>query len=409
MYTKDDDFVDFFEMSNSTKKDEIDCAKLSKQIIDAEKQREKMAALGQLAGGIAHDFNNQLMSIIGNATMIQKTDDVAKMKEYAERIIHISQSTANLTKKILVFSKKDSSTNEPINLKSVLDSTYAMVDSIFSKNIIVKYSYNATNKMIMGNETQIENLIINLMINSRDAMGSGGTIKIGTEDIVINKETALSHGEVIKKGEYIKLYIQDNGLGMKEETYNKMFEPYFSTKNKTKGTGLGLSVVFGTIKSHSGYVNVISKLYNGTTIEVYFPVNKPKKNTRKTNSNLTEINSDLIMLVDDDVNVLDIEAELLEDLGYEVLKFNNPISALEYYKMEYDKINFVVLDLVMPNLSGKELFDELKKINNKITAIFISGYSGQAEMEELINRGLRIIEKPFTFDELSAEIAKIYK
>jgi len=409
MYTKDDGFVDFSEMSNSTKKDEIDKARISKQIIDAEKQREKMAALGQLAGGIAHDFNNQLMSIIGNATMIQKTDDMAKMKEYAERIIHISQSTANLTKKILVFSKKDSSTNEPINLKSVLDSTYAMVDSIFSKNIIVKYSYNATNKMIMGNETQIENLIINLMINSRDAMGSGGTIKIGADDIVINKETALSHGEVIKKGEYIKLYVQDNGLGMKEETYNKMFEPYFSTKNKTKGTGLGLSVVFGTVKSHSGYVNVISKLYNGTTIEVYFPVNKPKRNTNKTNSNQTETNSDLIMLVDDDVNVLDIEAELLEDLGYEVMKFNNPISALEYYKMEYDKINFVVLDMVMPNMSGKELFDELKKINNNITAIFISGYSGQAEMEELINRGLKIIEKPFTFDELSAEIAKIYK
>jgi len=179
-----------------------------------------------------------------------------------------------------------------------------MVDSIFSKNIIVKYSYNACNKMIMGNETQIENLIINLMINSRDAMGSGGTIKIGADDIVINKETALSHGEVIKKGEYIKLYVQDNGLGMKEETYNKMFEPYFSTKNKTKGTGLGLSVVFGTVKSHSGYVNVISKLYNGTTIEVYFPVNKPKRNTNKTNSSQAEINSDLIMLVDDDVNVI---------------------------------------------------------------------------------------------------------
>jgi len=409
MYTKDDGFVDFCEMSNSTKKDESDNAKLSKQIMDAEKQREKMAALGQLAGGIAHDFNNQLMSIIGNATMIQKTDDMAKMKEYAERIIHISQSTANLTKKILVFSKKDSSTNEPINLKSVLDNTYAMVDSIFSKNIIIKYSYTACNKMIMGNETQIENLIINLMINSRDAMGSGGTIKIGAEDIVINKETALSHGEVIKKGEYIKLYVQDNGLGMKEETYNKMFEPYFSTKNKIKGTGLGLSVVFGTVKSHSGYVNVISKLYNGTTIEIYLPVNNPKRNTNKTNSKKAEINSDLIMLVDDDVNVLDIEAELLEDLGYEVMKFNNPISALEYYKVEHDKINFVVLDMVMPNLSGKELFEELKKINNNVTAIFISGYSGQAEMEELINRGLKIIEKPFTFDELSAEIAKIYR
>lgn len=409
MYTKDDGFADICELALVSKKDEIDYAKISKQIIDAEKQREKMAALGQLAGGIAHDFNNQLMSIIGNATMIQKTDDVVKIKEYAERIIHISQSTANLTKKILLFSKKESSTNEPINLKSVLDSTYAMVDSIFSKNISVKYNYNAVNKMIMGNETQIENVIINLMINSRDAMGSGGTIKIGAEDIIINKESVLSHGEVIKKGEYIKVFVQDNGLGMKEETCNKMFEPYFSTKNKTKGTGLGLSVVFGTIKSHSGYVNVISKLYNGTTMEIYFPVNKPKRNSNKINRNQTEINSDLIMLVDDDVNVLDIEAELLEDLGYEVMKFNNPISALEYYNAEYGKINFVVLDMIMPNMCGKELFEELQKINKDVTAIFISGYSGQAEIEELIKKGHTIIEKPFTFDDLSAQIAKIYK
>lgn len=409
MYTKEDKFADVDGLSNSIKEVEIENTEISKQIINAEKQREKMAALGQLAGGIAHDFNNQLMSIIGNATMIQKTDDINKMKEYAERIIHISQSTANLTKKILLFSKKDSSTNEPINLKSVLDNTYAMVNSIFDKTINVKYSYSATNKIIMGNETQIENLIINLMINSRDAMGSGGTINIGAEDTVIIEETVLSHGEVIKKGEYIKFFVQDNGLGMKEETFNKMFEPYFTTKNKTKGTGLGLSVVFGTVKSHSGFINVISKLYNGTTIEVYLPVFKNKKNSYKTNINQNEIKSNLIMLVDDDVNVLNIEAELFEDLGYEVMKFNDSINALNYYKIEYRKINFVVLDMIMPNMGGKELYEELQKINKDITSIFISGYSGQADYEELIKKGSIIIEKPFTFDELSTQIAKVYK
>ncbi len=409
MVTKGKKFVDVSSISNSEKKGEIDNTVISKQIINAEKQREKMAALGQLAGGIAHDFNNQLMSIIGNATLIQKTDDINKIKEYADRIIHISQSTANLTKKILLFSKNESTVNEPINLKGVLDNTYTMVNSIFDKTIDVKYNYSASNKMIIGNETQIDNLLINLLINSRDAVGSGGTITIGTEDVVVEDEEVLSHGEIIRKGEYIKIYVQDNGSGMKEETFDKMFEPYFSTKNKSKGTGLGLSVVFGTVKSHSGFINVISKLHSGTIIEIYLPVYKPKSDLKKACANQMQIKGNLIMLVDDDYNVLDIEAELLEDLGYEVRKFDNPVKALEFYEKEYKKINFVVLDLIMPNMGGKELHEKLKKINNDIISIFITGYSGQAECEEIINDGYTIIEKPFTFDELSTQIAKIYK
>lgn len=409
MVTKGGIFVDVNSISNSVKKGEVDNIMISKQIINAEKQREKMAALGQLAGGIAHDFNNQLMSIIGNATLIQKTDDINKIKEYADRIIHISQSTANLTKKILLFSKNESTVNEPINLKGVLDNTYTMVNSIFDKSIDVKYDYNATNKMIIGNETQIENLLINLLINSRDAVGTGGIITIGTEDVNVINEEVLSHGEIIRKGEYIKIIVQDNGTGMKEETFDKMFEPYFSTKNKSKGTGLGLSVVFGTVKSHSGFINVISKLYNGTIIEIYLPVYKPKNDLKKNYANQMQIKGNLIMLVDDDDNVLDIESELLEDLGYEVRKFDNPIKALEFYEKEYKKINFVVLDLIMPNMGGKELHEKLKKVNKDIVSIFITGYSGQAECEEIINSGYTIIEKPFTFDELSTQIARIYK
>ncbi|MBP1926816.1 nitrogen-specific signal transduction histidine kinase [Sedimentibacter acidaminivorans] len=409
MVTKGEKFVNVKSISNSDEKGEIDCTMISKQIINAEKQREKMAALGQLAGGIAHDFNNQLMSIIGNATLIQKTDDINKIKEYADRIIHISQSTANLTKKILLFSKNESSVNEPIDLKGVLDNTYTMVSSIFDKSINVKYNYNASNKMIVGNETQIDNLLINLLINSRDAVGTGGIITIGTEDVEVINEKVLSHGEIIKKGEYIKIVVQDNGAGMKEETFDKMFEPYFSTKNKSKGTGLGLSVVFGTVKSHSGFINVISKLYNGTIIEIYLPVHKPKNDLIKIHANQTQIKGNLIMLVDDDINVLDIEAELLEDLGYEVKKFDNSLKAIEFYEKEYEKINFVVLDLLMPIMGGKELHEKLKKINKEVIPIFITGYSGQAECEEIINSGYTIVEKPFTFDELSTKIAKIYK
>jgi len=384
-------------------------AKRIEQIANAEKQREKMAALGQLAGGIAHDFNNQLMSIIGNATMIQKTDDIDKIKDYAERIIHISQGTANLIKKILLFSKQKSDINKPMDLKSVLDNTYNMVELIINKKIELKYSYNAINKMVLGDEAQIENLIINLIINSRDAMEdmSGEEyINIVTEDTVIFSNIDLSHGEVIIPGEYIKIYVEDNGIGMNEETLNKIFEPYFTTKNKHDGTGLGLPVVFGTVKSHSGYINVESRIKIGTKIEIYLPILKKIENNICKIEN--EASSNLIMLVDDDIDALDVETELLEDLGYDVVKYSNPVESLRYYMNDYEKIGFVVLDMIMPDMSGKMLYEELQKLNKDVTAIFISGYTGHADYEELIKKGFVVIQKPFTFAELSFEIAKIY-
>lgn len=374
----------------------------------ARRQSEKMAALGQLAGGIAHDFNNQLMSIIGNATMIQRTDDIEKIKEYAERIIHISQSTANLTKKILMFSKKESSTNKPINLKAVMDNTYTMVESILNKKIEIRYKYGATSKTILGDEAQIENLIVNMILNSRDSLGdSAGKIEIGTVETVVFSEMALSHGEILKPGQYITIYVEDNGVGIADDVIMKIFEPYFSTKTKSKGTGLGLSVVFGTVKSHSGFINVISSIGSGTRFEVFIPV-YTKKQSVKENKKI-DIKSNLVMLVDDDENVLNVELELIEDLGYDVIKFSNPVEALKYYNKESNKIAFSVIDLSMPVMTGKQLYDEMKKIENNARAFFITGFAKQADYEELIKKGEMIIHKPFTYEDLSLQIAKIYK
>lgn len=373
----------------------------------ARRQSEKMAALGQLAGGIAHDFNNQLMSIIGNATMIQRTDDLDKIKEYAERIIHISQSTANLTKKILMFSKKESSTNKPINLKSVMDNTYTMVESILDRKIDLSYKYGASNKTILGDEAQIENLIVNMILNSRDALeNSFGKIEVGTGDTVVFSEMVLSHGETLKQGQYITIYVEDNGVGIGEDVLMKIFEPYFSTKTKSKGTGLGLSVVFGTVKSHSGFINVKSKVGSGTRFEIFLPVYN-KKQSSKTNTQF-EIKSNLIMLVDDDENVLDVENELLEDLGYDVIKFSKPLEALEYYNKHRNNIAFSVIDLSMPVMTGKQLYDEMQKVEKDTKALFITGYAKQADYEDLIRKGEVIIHKPFTYEDLSAQIAKIY-
>lgn len=373
----------------------------------ARRQSEKMAALGQLAGGIAHDFNNQLMSIIGNATMIQRTDDLAKIKDYAERIIHISQSTASLTKKIMMFSKKESSNNKPINLKSVMDNTFTMVESIISKKIELSYRYGASSKTILGDEAQIENLIVNMILNSRDAMGdSFGKIDAGTYDTVVFSDMVLSHGEILRPGQYITVYVEDNGVGIKEDVVMKIFEPYYTTKSKSKGTGLGLSVVFGTVKSHSGFINVKSKVGSGTRFEIFLPVhNKKQKPEAETK---IDIKSNLIMLVDDDADVLDVEAEILEDLGYDVIKFIRPLEALEYYRKYSRKIAFSVIDLSMPVITGKQLYEEMQKVNKKSKAFFITGFAKQSDYEELERRGEIIIQKPFTYEDLSVQIAKIY-
>lgn len=373
----------------------------------AEIQNEKMAALGQLAGGIAHDFNNHLMSIIGNATMIQKTNDVERIKDYADRIIHISQNAANLTKKILMFSKKESSVNKPVNLKNILDNTYNMMEFILCKEIDLIYSYDANDEFILGDESQLESMIVNMILNSRDAMDNKyGTIKIGTMDTVIYSDMVLSHGEIIKPGRYISIYVEDNGSGISEETLLKIFEPYFSTKNKTNGTGLGLSVVFGTVKSHSGYINVISKPNKGTRFELFIPA--LKQDNISVKKKITDKDNNIVMLVDDDINVLNVEAEMLEDLGYDIVKFSNPLEALNYYKKESSKVSFSVLDIRMPELSGNELFDQMQLIDENATVIFITGYAQQTEYEELMKRGLSIIEKPFTYEQLSGKVANLY-
>lgn len=391
-------------MKENDLKDELNREELE---IMAEKQGEKMAALGQLSGGIAHDFNNHLMSIIGNATMIQKTNDLERIHDYAERIIHISQNAANLTKKILMFSKRESSINKPVNLKNILDNTYKMIEFILCNEIDLIYSYDANDEFILGDESQIESMIINMILNSKDSMnGEFGIIKIGTMDTVIVSEMVLSHGEIIKPGKYIAIYVEDNGSGMNEEILQKIFEPYFSTKNKTNGTGLGLSVVFGTVKSHSGYINVISKPNKGTRFEIFIPV--LKKNDMPDKKKIKEKENNIVMLVDDDINVLDVEAEMLEDLGYDIVKFSNPTDALNYYKNESKKISFSVIDIRMPELSGTELFEKMQLINEDAVAIFITGYTQQAEYEELMKRGLTIIEKPFTYEELSEKVAKMY-
>ncbi len=372
----------------------------------AKRQSEKMAALGQLAGGIAHDFNNQLMSIIGNATMIQKTDDVAKIREYAERIIHISQNSANLTKKILMFAKKESSTNKPINLKKVMDETYRMVESIISSKIEIKYKYRAESKIILGDEAQIENLVVNLILNSKDAVeNSFGKIEVGTFDSVVFSPMVLSHGEILNPGKYITIYVEDNGIGICQDVIMNIFEPYFTTKEKANGTGLGLSVVFGTVKSHSGFIDVKSNINSGTRFEVFLPVYCKRQINKRSK---IEFKSNLIMLVDDDVNVLDIEAELLEDLGYDVVKFDKPVEALEYYTKKNKLIAFSVIDLCMPVMNGKQLFEEMIKLNKQTKAFFITGYAKQADYEELTKNGSIIIEKPFTYEDLSTQIAKIY-
>lgn len=389
-------------------KSEEELKKLSEMQELAKQQSEKMAALGQLAGGIAHDFNNQLMSIIGNATMIQRTDDLNKVKEYAERIIHISQSTASLTKKILMFSKNESKNNKAMSLRTVMDSTFNMLESIISRKIQLSYKYEATNKMILGDEAQIENLIVNMVLNSKDAVeDSFGKIVVGTTDTVVFCDMPLSHGEILKPGNYIMMYVEDNGVGIPDNVLLRIFEPYFTTKTKTKGTGLGLSVVFGTVKSHSGFINVTSKKGCGTRFEIFLPV-YTKEQAVKIKKNI-EINSNLIMLVDDDTNVLDIETELLEDLGYDVIKFNQPLKALEYYNTNHKNIAFSVLDICMPEMTGVELYCDMKKTYAETKVIFITGYAMQKDYEELIGNSELIINKPFTYEDLSLQIAKMYQ
>ena len=369
-------------------------------------QAQKMEAIGTLAGGIAHDFNNLLMTIQGCASlMLYDIEANHPNYEIMKKIEKAVRSGAELTKQLLGYARKGKFRITPLNLNQLVAEAAAAIGRT-RKDISIDAELSEDLFAIIADAGQMEQVLLNLYVNAVEAMPDGGKLFLRT--LNVTHENLKDKLYNPKPGGYIQLTVTDTGAGMDKETQNRIFEPFFTTKEMGRGTGLGLASVYGIIKSHGGYIDVESEKGHGTTFTIYLPASDQKIPQADAADDRLSEGSGTILLVDDEEMVLDVSAKVLNKLGYTVLEAKNGIEAVETYKENQDRVDLIILDMIMPDMSGGEAYDKMKEINPHVRVLLSSGYSIDGQATEILNRGCDgFIQKPFNLKELSAKINKI--
>jgi PAS domain S-box-containing protein len=380
---------------------------LEQQLIQA----QKMDAVGKLTGGIAHDFNNMIMAMIGHATILQmklKKDD--PLAGNVKNILGVTDRAANLTRRLLAFSRKQIMTLKRENLNTIVEKVEDLLGGLIGEDIEFRTELSGSDLSVMADSGQIEQVLVNLATNARDAMPSGGTLTISTGEVEIDDDFIASHGYG-ELGSYALITVSDTGTGMDVETRSKIFDPFFTTKAVGKGTGLGLSIVYGIIKQHNGYITVASEPGKGAAFNIYLPAVRTrawKKEPPLTDAPGAVEGRETVLITEDDAEVRRITRTVLEDFGYDVREASDGDDAIQKFLKDKDKIKLVILDVIMPRKNGWEVYDEILKINPDIKAIFFSGYN-----EEMIRRKgtsaetLNFIAKPVCPSEFLKKVREV--
>ena len=369
-------------------------------------QSQKMESLGRLAGGVAHDFNNMLAGIQGAAEFVKMkmtTSEQKKFGKYMEIIINACRRAAHLTSQLLVFSREKERRFEALNFNDLIQDSILLLEHGISKKIEIITRMKAKDACVSANRDLIQNMILNLGFNARDAMPKGGKLLFATRNIDISAEDMHNFLIKVKPGKYLELTVKDKGVGIAPENLNKIFEPFYTTKAVGKGTGLGLAAVYGIVMEHKATIKVESSP-KGTTFKIYFPISQDDICVEKDILPPKPLKAK-VLAVDDEKILLELLKDILKSLDCEVVAFDNPAEAAEYYAQNSD-FDVVMLDVLMPHLSGVELFDKLRKINPDIKAIFMSGYSKDTEVEKIVakNNKTAFIKKPYNVADLSEKL-----
>ena len=390
--------------------------KEQKRLEEELRQSEKLSLIGQLAGGVAHDFNNHLTAILAYADMIANDcEAVHRIKEYAEAIVTASNRSADLIGKLLAFARKGKLHSVPVNVHILLEEVIMILEHSIDKRILIKRHFEASPDITIGDPTQLENAILNLTLNSRDAMPDGGELRLSTSIENLDENFNDTCGFLTSPGTYIKISVSDTGTGMDSLTLARIFEPFFTTKEQGKGTGMGLPAVYGTVKSHLGAISVESEPDKGTNFHLYFPVAKHETTieqpaSQAEKSSYPSIGSKRILIVDDETFICKMAAMVLKRHDYEVIMKNNPQIALELFCNDNGMFDLVILDLIMPGMSGIELFFKMQKINPYIRALFTSGYALDKDIKKAIEQSrCDFLPKPYNTGELADKVASILK
>jgi two-component system cell cycle sensor histidine kinase/response regulator CckA len=373
-------------------------------------QAQKMEAVGTLAGGIAHDFNNLLQVIQGYTEVLQS--EVGRNKSGLEALQKIHRSAkrgAELTRQLLTFSRKVQSERRPLDLNREVEQVKRLLERTIPKMIEIELYLSESPAVVSADPIQVEQAIMNLAVNAKDAMPEGGKIVIETERVKLDEQFCKTHLGA-RPGEYVLLSISDTGHGMDREILEHVFEPFYTTKDVGKGTGLGLAMVYGIVKNHEGYILCYSEINTGTSFKIYLPAMEQSGQRQKPDKmdDFFRGGVETILLVDDEEYIRDLGVELLTDAGYKVLTATDGEEGLKLYRKEQKKIDLIILDLVIPGMGGKKCYEEILKINPKAKILIVSGYSANGPGKAALEAGAKgFVGKPFDVSHLLETIREI--
>ena len=387
-------------------RDVTDHKRLEEQLL----QSQKMESIGNLAGGIAHDFNNLLGGILGYATFVKRklaTRD--KIYQSVEAIERSAQRAAELTKQLLGFARRGKFQVRPIDCNALIGEIVLILQRTIDRRIAIEVDLAPQLPVIEGDEAQIQQALLNICINARDAMPQGGTLQIASREQRLDPDQA-SPQRGMKEGRYIRITIADTGTGMPPEVRDRIFEPFFTTKVKGQGTGLGLSMVYGIIQNHGGMIEVQSQRGEGSTFTVFLPAIALAAGIGEEMTPLPDgyQGQETILLVDDEEIIRGLGIDILEDRGYRVLSAAEGREAVKLYRERAREIDLIILDVMMPGIGGRETHRQLKAVNPQVKVLLSSGYSTDGEVGEILKQGVSgFVQKPYREEELAAKVREV--
>jgi PAS domain S-box-containing protein len=372
------------------------------------RQAQKMEAIGTLAGGVAHDFNNLLTVIMGFSNLIQmKIGPDDHLRPYVDQIVASANKAADLTQSLLAFSRKQRINPEPHKMNDVVRSTAKLLKRLLPEDIELKVELCGADPVARLDLTQIDQVLMNLATNARDAMPKGGLILIKTGETTLDEAFRKAHG-FGKPGKYVLLSVSDSGVGMDPQTMARIFEPFFTTKEVGKGTGLGLASVYGIVKQHEGFITVESDLRRGTTFDIFLPLLQHGSSQEDAPSDTIRKGTETLLIVEDDLDVRKMMTRILQSHGYATIEAADGYEAVRVYREHKGAIDLVLLDVVMPGKNGNEVFDEIAAINPRVKAIFVSGYTGDIVIDKGIqSEKVDFLEKPLSLARLQAKVREV--
>ena len=379
--------------------------KLQAQLIQA----QKMEAVGRLAGGVAHDFNNKLGVIIGHAELTMERMDpssepYADLKEIHEAALR----SADLTRQLLAFARKQNVIPEILDVNDTVTGMLKMLRRLIGEDIDLAWMPGADLWLVKIDPAQIDQILANLCVNARDAIGGVGKITIETQNVVIDEAYCADHAGFIP-GAYVMLAVSDDGSGMDKETLENLFEPFFTTKKAGEGIGLGLATVYGIVKQNDGFINVYSEPEKGTTFKIYMP--RTKETMPEKGESVTQTiakGTETVLLVEDEGAILRLSKKILERLGYTVLAVSTTTEALAMAEGYEGQIHILITDVVMPEMNGKELAERVEKLQPLVKVLFMSGYTANVIVHRgILKERVHFLQKPFSVNAMAAKVRKV--